>query len=497
MLLRELVARPELRLRLLHGDDDALDRAVRWVYTTDLIDPGRYLSGGELVISGLVWRSSPADSERFVAAVAAAGAAALAAGEAVFHAVPDDLLDACRRHDLPLLAVPEEVSFSALTEAVVGHLTAARGDRLAHTLGRQRQLLSAVAGGLSLDALVVQVSEATGLRCRVLAATGRPVAGEPLAGSALDAVVAAHLTAERLPAVAAGHSVFAVGPSSTGRLTSWFVAVDGDHRAWDADTIDTVGELVAIAALDRARRDEGRRVALGIADEAVALVAGGDGDRPETAVRLRQAGFEVSGPTAVLVAGFVDRPELAETARELLLDAGAPVVGIRDGQAVALLSDPGEVATAMRRLGPGLGSLRLTAGLSRPSAASALTGALREAQHARDLARDRDGAVAVVAGVEVTSHVTLLAGIPDEVRREFAAGVLEPVLAYDARTDAGLLDTLEAFLDCAGSWSRAADRLHLHVNTVRYRIGRVEALTGRDLATTADRVDVFLALRCR
>src|SRR5918997_2229248 len=106
MQLRDLLAHPALGLRLLHAgsDPDTLDRPVRWVYTTDLIDPARYLSGGELVISGLVWRRDPADSERFVAAVAGAGAVALAAGEAVFQRIPDGLVDACRCHDLPLLA---------------------------------------------------------------------------------------------------------------------------------------------------------------------------------------------------------------------------------------------------------------------------------------------------------------------------------------------------------------------------------------------------------
>ena len=49
--------------------------------------------------------------------------------------------------------------------------------------------------------------------------------------------------------------------------------------------------------------------------------------------------------------------------------------------------------------------------------------------------------------------------------------------------------------DTSGSWSRTAEALHLHVNTVRYRIGRVEELTGRDLSSLEDRVDVFLALR--
>ena len=68
MLPRDLLEVPELRLRLLVGETDELSRPVRWIYTTDLPDPARYLSGGELVISGMVWRHDPADSERFVAA---------------------------------------------------------------------------------------------------------------------------------------------------------------------------------------------------------------------------------------------------------------------------------------------------------------------------------------------------------------------------------------------------------------------------------------------
>jgi DNA-binding PucR family transcriptional regulator len=73
--------------------------------------------------------------------------------------------------------------------------------------------------------------------------------------------------------------------------------------------------------------------------------------------------------------------------------------------------------------------------------------------------------------------------------------VLGPVLEYDDRNAAGLLDTLSAFMACDGSWSRTAEMLHVHVNTVRYRIERVEALTGRTLTRLEDRVDVFLALR--
>jgi hypothetical protein len=512
MMLRELLGAPELDLRLHHGDDRSLDRPVRWVYSTDLPDPGRYLSGGELVVSGLVWRGTTQDTERFVAACAGAGAVALAAGEAMFHGVPPDVVEACRRHDLPLLSVPEHVSFSAVTEYVVARVTAWRGAQLAATLDRQRQLLQAVAEGRSLEEVVALVCAETGLTCRVVTTTGRFVVRgpQPLPAEDLDRVTRAFLTADRLPTVAGGsgstpYSVFPVGPALGQRMTSWIVVVEGIWSAWESDVADAIGQLAVIAALDRARRDEGLRVSRHIADEAVRLVEQGSGGQPETQVRLRQAGVSGDAPLAVAVAEFPGRPDLGEVSRSVLDDAaaqlGAPVVGTTaDGRAVALLctTDPAfadVLRTALARLGPALGQARLTVGISEPSVPAALSGALEEARHARRLAELRTDRVSVVTGLEVTSYVLLLATVPDDVRRTFASRVLGPVLEYDARHRAGLRQTLEAFLSCSGSWSRTGEALHLHVNTVRYRIARVEELTGRDLSRLEDRVDVFLALR--
>ena len=512
MLLRDLVARHGLGLRLLHGDETALGRPLRWVYTTDLIDPGRYLSGGELVVSGLVWRREPSDSDRFVAALARSGAAALAAGAAVFHGVPDDVVEACRRHDVPLVEVPEEVSFATITELVITELTAARGARLAHTVGRQRRLLSAVAEGLGLDELATQVSQATGTVCRVISTTGREIVPgpQPLPADVVDRLVSTFLTADQLPVTLRREhcTVFPVGPASE-RLSSWLVVVEGDPARWDTDTADVVNELAAIAALDRARRGEGVRVARAIADEAVTMIAAGAANVPETSARLRHAGLDPAEPLVVVVAGFVGRPERAEIACAVLVDAaahlGPPMVGVHGGTAVALLpdKDPGRggdragsvLRRALERLVPGLAADRLAVGVSRSSRTESLTGALQEARHGYDVAALRAGALQIVTDTETASHVALLAAVPDDVRRAFAVRVLGPVLDHDARTGAGLRVTLEAFLDCSGSWTRTAERLHLHVNTVRYRIGRVEELTGRDLGVLPDRVDVFLALR--
>ena len=117
---------------------------------------------------------------------------------------------------------------------------------------------------------------------------------------------------------------------------------------------------------------------------------------------------------------------------------------------------------------------------------------------ALDLVRDQSQALATGAsegGVPVDSCERLLASVPTPVLRSFTERLLGPLADYDARHHAELLPTLRSFLACDGSWSACASRMYVHVNTVRYRIGRIEALTGRDLSALADRVDFFLALR--
>jgi DNA-binding PucR family transcriptional regulator len=117
---------------------------------------------------------------------------------------------------------------------------------------------------------------------------------------------------------------------------------------------------------------------------------------------------------------------------------------------------------------------------------------------ALDVVREEPQAPATGAtegGVPVDSHERLLASVPTPVLRSFTERLLGPLADYDARHNAELLPTLRSFLACDGSWSACASRMYVHVNTVRYRIGRIEALTGRDLSALADRVDFFLALR--
>jgi DNA-binding PucR family transcriptional regulator len=526
VLLSELFDAPELDLRLLHQAQDAADRPIGRLVTTDLLEPGNYLSGGELVLTGLVWRRGPTDSETFVASVADRGATTILAGKALFGTIPEDLVEACRRHQVTLIEVPTEVAFADVTEYVAAATDT--GARLSASLVRQRQLLSAIASGRSLDELAAQISADIGHTCRVITPTGRHVVPgpEPLDDLTLDAVTRRFLTADRTPAVAdagdAAYSVFPVGSGLGNRLTAWLLVIEGDHSQWPRDQVETVHELCAIAALDRVRRDEGRLALRPLMADALSLVESG-GPLPEVTTRLRQAGAQPDRPMVVVVAELhtpqpadqaprdAGAAEVAITVFEDVADAigparlaasrpaGAAVAPGRDGLLIGLLPWAPDLPVLLRRafgrLAPGLGRARIAVGISGETSVDALAGALEEARFAHRVARAGITPVSVVTSDQVASHVLLLATVPDDVRRTYTHRVLGPVLENDRKTGGDLLATLREFLACSGSWARTAEAMHLHVNTVRYRIERVEQLTGRDLSQLEDKIDVFLALK--
>lgn len=100
------------------------------------------------------------------------------------------------------------------------------------------------------------------------------------------------------------------------------------------------------------------------------------------------------------------------------------------------------------------------------------------------------------AGVNVlgSSPLTgLVAHDPDEGRR-VARAVLGSVLDLPDEERAVLLDTLQVWFDHDGSAERAAERLYCHPNTVRYRLRRLQELTGRSLTQPRGIADLVVAL---
>jgi DNA-binding PucR family transcriptional regulator len=120
----------------------------------------------------------------------------------------------------------------------------------------------------------------------------------------------------------------------------------------------------------------------------------------------------------------------------------------------------------------------------------------RAAEQALRVLARRGGPARVVHIGEVRAHAVLLdllelasphAGLRD--------GRLGDLLAADAEHAAQHVATLRAYLDCGGNVARAADRLGLHPNTLRYRVRRLIELSGLDLEDPDERLVTELQLR--
>ncbi|MGB3441331.1 MAG: helix-turn-helix domain-containing protein [Actinophytocola sp.] len=515
MRLRALLAAEQLGFTVLVGEDE-LDRTFERVFTATLRDPRRYLTGGELVLSGMEWWPTPADSEAFVAALAEADVAALCAGTAERGGgpVPQHVVDACTRHGVPLLEVPVDVSFATISEQAVLWLAAERAERTpgaGQFLDRYRRLVTAVAEGGGVASLIAAGARELGTDCRVLAATGRVVAGgdEP----ERTRLAAEFLKADRLPKVVPtthGPVTLLSSAARAGhRMVSWFLTVAGDHEDWDSLRRELAAELATLVGHERARLDEERRSAARAAEPVLRLAMAEHTTAAGVAARLSELGLAPADPVCALSASVQGgSPGLAVVLlTELLAPLGdratvaevdGETVGVarisRDAGLGAVTALVADVRDVVRTVAPALGSARLSVGASRVFDAAALRSGLHEARHARKLAELSAGRATVVAGDDVASHLLLLAAVPEELRQSFRSRVLGPVLDYDAAHRSDLVRTLHVFLRHSGSWSQAAADLHVHVNTLRYRIGRVAELTGRDLSSFPDRVDLYLAL---
>ncbi|ASU84236.1 PucR family transcriptional regulator [Nocardiopsis gilva YIM 90087] len=545
MQISELLAIPRLHLRFLSGSEQ-VHRDIRLAYTTDLLEPKRYLRGGELVLTGMMWHNSPADSETFVSSLVEADVACLAAGTALGE-VPSDLIEACRRHDLPLLEVPSQTSFGAVTEEVLRLLTKHRFTTITETHHRHRKLMADVAAGADFPEVFAAAAAEAGINAWVIASTGRQVAASGpdmstedrawLAARALTRPASPFATAMPTttdPATTRTVTLVPVQTRESHPLAGWTLVCSGDHADWPEETREAVAELSSIAVLARSRIEENalnearhveglpRLLAAQRFDEVAALLHVGAEGAPDTGHIVISAmvqpeprvpdlarrivcellaewpGAVVTGDNDVLA--VVPVPEAAPTA-ETGTRGGArgAQTGARadsgTGAAERLRRDIGDAA---RVLEAGLTDHRLAIGIgSTVRGIPELRGAAVEARHARRLAELRDGRAQIIAGAEIDSHELLLASVPEEVQSSYRDRLLGPLLTYDHDHRSELVRTLERFLEHSGSWQRCAAAMHVHVNTLRYRIGRIEELTGRDLSNLEHRVDLFLALKLR
>jgi PucR family transcriptional regulator, purine catabolism regulatory protein len=112
--------------------------------------------------------------------------------------------------------------------------------------------------------------------------------------------------------------------------------------------------------------------------------------------------------------------------------------------------------------------------------------------------RKLKGSASVIASFDDLGSYGLLLGLQDTLSLEvFYDSVLGKLHEYDEQNSSDLVKSLSCFLEANGHWGEAAERLYVHRHTLRYRMKRVEEITGRDLGSSQDRMEFWLALKAK
>jgi purine catabolism regulator len=519
----------ELELEIAAGEA-GLDRAVRWVHISELADPTPWLSGGELLLTtGLAIGD---DAEAYVTRLAEHGLTGLGFGVGFgFERVPEALVAAAAAHGFPLFEVPYGLPFIAITEKASSHLVNEQYAVLRRALSAHERLERIVLSERGLDGVAGELASLIGGPALIF--DGR---GELLARRGVAPVAA--LSAELRERVrAGGRRGFVPGALGPGALAlpvaraaqtasrgdgpppeAWLVAAKDAGPLSELDRL-TLHQAVTIVALELLRRrvvdDTERRLA---GDVISALVAG-DLAGAELARRLEPFGLRERAGVLVLAPSRAARgPAEEELVRAVREEAGGGLVAPTGKFLCALLpakrsggersardSGDDELFALAERLHARVARVArepLPGGAGRSVAPGELRRGFHEARcalEARALgdSGDSNGMVKLATYRDLGSFQLLLSLQDDDALRLFCDSILAPIEESEGAYGGELMRSLEAFIECNGQWERAAKTLFCHRHTLRYRIRRVEELTGRSLDSARDRIDFWLALRGR
>ena len=553
LTVRELLR--GLDVRLVAGEE-ALDAPVRWVHISELRDPTTWLSGGEVLLTTGMALETPEQQRDFVGRLAEHQLAALGFGVGFGHdEVPAALVQAADERAFPVFEVPYEVPFIAVTEAAFTQLVNEQYAVLRRALAAHERLERVVLSERGLEALAGTLATLIGAAVLVFDARGDPLVQRAFRRTLEPDEVAALQTelcerrrlgrtflpshpglADRslaLPVAADGAPGHGGDQRAERVPQAWLVAIkDGGGPLSDFDRL-TLHQAVTIVALEllrgRVAGDTERR----LAGDVLAALVGGQLTGPELARRLEP--FGLAERVAAIVVPRVGEPRsgrgssgtIEDALAQALRDEAAPglvastgaltcglVPGIDEDELFALAGRVADrlngatgapVNVGVGRPVPGADARRTfhearcaVEALAMGIGAAPTNGARRDGARGATPAHPAGAAVSHVATYKDLGSFQLLLSLQDdEALRLFCDSILGPIEASEGHYGGELMRSLEAFIEENGQWERAARRLYCHRHTLRYRIRRVEELTGRNLSSARDRIEFWLALRGR
>ncbi len=505
--LRALLSRRELHLRL--ESDEAglppgtLDLPLRWVHSSDLIDPTPFLADELLLLTtGTQFADADADSfSAYVARLRTRGVRGLGFGtEVVRHGIPAPLIDACADAGIPLFEVPYRTPFIALARANAEAIAAQAYARRTWALSAQHAISLAALRPDGLGATVAELARQLDTWVGMFDAAGTLTQRHPLDAFGDDVLdqLTAEVGAVLRRGVRAGSTLdvgdtrFSLQTLGRGGHLRGAIVIAGDDL--DLEGRGVVTSVIAMAGLALEQN-----VGLGKARSAlraglIQSLLSGD---PAVARRVSR---ELWGPlpAAPIVVAIADvasaRADAAADWLELAVTErrGAVFHGrAAEGLVVVASAEHAELLDEFARL------FDAAVGASRPLPYSAFAdghgqalAALRRGFHGGEHHSERGR---VTSFADIASHGVL--GQLDSVEaRALADAQLAPLREHDQTHGTQLLATVRTWLDNDARIDAAAEALGIHRHTVRSRVAHAQALLGVDLSSFPARAELWAAL---
>ncbi|WP_425837781.1 helix-turn-helix domain-containing protein [Microbacterium sp. PA5] len=498
--LRALLSRRELQLRLESDDaalaPDALDAPLRWVHSSDLLDPTPFLAEELLLLTTGTQFAPDAGADVFtgyVTRLRTRGVRGLGFGtEVARDGIPPLLSEACAAAGMPLFEVPYRTPFIALARANAEAIAAQAYARRTWALDAQRAISLAALRPDGLGATVAELARQLGTWVGMFDAAGVLTQRHPIDG--IGEQVLSHLTAEvgsvLRRGVRAGSTLDVDGARFTlqtlgrgGHLRGAIVIAGGDL---DLEGRGVVTSVIAMAGLALEQN-------VGLGKARGALRAGlvhslltGD---PTLARRVSRElwGALPSAPIVVAVAevsharadAAVDWLELAVTEnRGTLFHGRGP-----DGLVVVVAAERRAVLDEFAEL------FEAAVGVSDPVGYAGFADA-----HAQAVTAQRRSAPGRAADFAEVAAGGILGQLDTVEARALAESRLAPLREHDRTQGTQLLRTVRTWLEQDARIDAAAEALGIHRHTVRARVAQAQALLGVDLTSFPARAELWAAL---
>ncbi|MCW4355464.1 PucR family transcriptional regulator ligand-binding domain-containing protein [Hoyosella sp. YIM 151337] len=497
-----VLQQPDLALEL-RGGAAGVDRSISLVLTTELEDPFRWLSGGELVLTtGITLPLSVADRAEFVHQLRDKDVAALGFGTGLSHPqIPAGLTDAADEAGLPLFEVPLPTPFAAIHKKVMTRIAELQYDSVLRASRAQpRMTRAAVQGGIT--ATLRELAAAVGGTALFLDPSGRLSDSQPRA-AARDAVeevsrlVHSGKATSRVSVLASGASV-AVQTIAVGSSIHGYLAVVSPVPLGNVEQI-LLGHANSLLALDFEKPVRLRAAQNTLNSTALGLLLTGHADKEAARVHVRGAA-DSHGHVRAFTITSADENVIESAAAAVdkqLTEQGRPVYTHRSkGQLLVALRGTDTAEFAQSLLQPLRSEERKATrcGLSSEVPADRLSDASSTAALAASAA-EYGGTPLEFA--QLTGQALLTFPQTREVLAALADTLIRPLAEHDAQQGTELLPSLRAFLEANGHWESAAATLGVHRHTLRNRIARTEAILRCDLSVARVRAELLLGLIVR